>query len=238
MRFDKYGNGGIRVSVSEDTEVMPAKRHVPWKTALVVSVGGAVAAGSLVLFLSVLYDIANPLVAESPIYLTASASSSAEVSFQPAQPFRLRIPTIGVDAVIQSVGLSSAGDGAMGVPSNFTDVAWYNQGPRPGEVGSAVIDGHLDGKNVPRGVFIDLDRLVSGDLVSVVGATGSTMQFIVVKVKTYKYIDSAEDVFLGDTSRVRLNLITCAGTWLQGKNLFDKRTVVFTEYSTSTAEIL
>ena len=55
-------------------------------------------------------------------------------------PTRLRIPKINVDTVVESVGLTL--DDAMDVPKNYKHTAWYNGGPRPGQIGSAVINGH------------------------------------------------------------------------------------------------
>lgn len=58
-----------------------------------------------------------------------------------ASPVRLKIPKINIDAAIESVGLTP--EGAMDVPKSHTNVAWFNLGPRPGEQGSAVINGHF-----------------------------------------------------------------------------------------------
>jgi hypothetical protein len=60
-------------------------------------------------------------------------------------PVRLKIPSIGVDARIKPVGLTA--DGAMDVPAGPADVAWFDLGPRPGEIGSAVVAGHYWGWN-------------------------------------------------------------------------------------------
>jgi LPXTG-site transpeptidase (sortase) family protein len=117
----------------------------------------------------------------------------------------------------------------MGIPTNFTDVGWYTGGPLPGMPGSAVIDGHLDGKNVREAVFYDLDKLAIGDLVEVADNQGQTLQFRVVATKIYDYDAITTDIFSGDTATSRLNLITCSGTWLKGEKLYDKRIVVFTE---------
>ncbi len=117
----------------------------------------------------------------------------------------------------------------MAVPSNFTDVAWYNKGPNPGMEGSAVLAGHLDGKNVPKAVFYDLHTLTQGDIVEVIDDAGNLIQFEVRLVKTFEYNDPTEEIFLAVGDRPRLNLITCAGDWLKGERLYNKRTVVFTE---------
>src|SRR5579875_2441204 len=61
-----------------------------------------------------------------------------------AVPNRLRIPTIGLDARVESVGVTA--QGTMGVPTDPQDVGWYAPGVRPGESGDAVdvdlSDGH------------------------------------------------------------------------------------------------
>ncbi len=121
------------------------------------------------------------------------------------------------------------GDGAMGIPTNFTDVAWYNGGPVPGMPGSAVIDGHLDGRNVKEAVFYRLGDLRPGDIVEVVDANGATSTFNVVRLADYSYNATTTDIFEGDLLKARLNLITCAGDWIKGQGIYDKRVVVFTE---------
>lgn len=145
------------------------------------------------------------------------------------KPVKLIIPAIEVNAAIQSVGLSETGNGEMGVPTNLVDVAWYNQGPLPGMPGSAVIDGHMNGINVTKAVFYDLRKLKLGDLVTVVNQGGKTLRFQVVNIKTYNYNDATNEVFAGDATKARLNLITCAGSWVKNQETYNKRIVVFTE---------
>lgn len=147
----------------------------------------------------------------------------------PDLPVRLVIPAIGVDANIQYVGLDPEGTGEMDVPSNFTDVGWYKLGIRPGMIGSAVIAGHFNGKEIPEAVFYDLDTLQVGDKVVVMGAEQVLDIFQVVKIKTFNYADSAEEVFVSTDGKVRLNLITCGGDWLSDVDMYDTRIVVFTE---------
>jgi len=159
---------------------------------------------------------------------STSTSGGLGSSFEaPHRPVRLVIPAIKVDAVVQSVGILE--NGSMGIPTNFTDVAWYNKGSIPGAPGSAVIAGHLDGKNVPQAVFYNLSNLASGDLVEVIDQRGEVLRFAVVVVKTYDHNDSASEVFSSDASRVRLNLITCGGVWDKTQKIYTKRIVVFTE---------
>lgn len=149
----------------------------------------------------------------------------------PAAPDRLIVPKIGVDASVQSVGLSWTGNGNLGVPTNFTDVAWYNQGPFPGAPGTAVIDGHLDGRNVPEAVFYRLGQLQPGDTVYVKERNGDVISFVVTGVKHYPYNtpDTSAIFTSAGMPGSYLNLITCAGDWLPSKRLYNERVVVFTK---------
>lgn len=144
-------------------------------------------------------------------------------------PDQLVIPSIGVSTHIESVGLHWRGDGTMGIPSNFTNVAWYNGGPAPGKPGSAVIAGHLDGANTPEAVFYDLDKLKPGDIVEVKDQGGAMMQFKVVRTTLYDYKAPTTEIFISDASKARLNIITCAGVWDPIKKIYSQRLVVFTE---------
>jgi LPXTG-site transpeptidase (sortase) family protein len=203
-----------------------------WKKAILLSFGVGLLSAGLSVFLQVKSQTIQGLQASN----TQSAPTTTipviglGSSFEmPGRPLRLVIPAIGVDATIQSVGLFWSGNGEMGIPTNFTDVAWYNGGPRPGAPGSAVIDGHLDGKNVKEAVFYNLGKLKPGDLVDVIDASGTTLQFQVIRLATYDYNATTTDIFSGDDSKARLNLITCAGDWIKSQNLYNQRVVVFTE---------
>jgi len=213
----------------------PSQETFSWRTAILISFGVGLLVAGLSVFLQAQGVTVSALSSElpAPIVATSTPSGSASAYEIPGKPSRLIIPSIGVDANIQSVGLYWRGDGTMGIPTNFTDVAWYNGGPRPGEPGSAVIDGHLDGRDVKEAVFYNLGKLQTGDIVEVVDVAGKKFDFKVVDVKTYDYNAPTADIFSHDTSTSRLNLITCAGDWDKTQGLYNKRVVVFTELVTS-----
>ncbi len=200
---------------------------------ILLSLGtGLLIAGLLVVFQSRVQTVKGSVVEASRLIEEVTSSIGLGSSFEiPDEPARLRIPSIGVDANIQSVGLLK--NGSMGIPTNFTDVAWYNRGVRPGVPGNAVIDGHFDGRKVPRAVFYSLGDLKPGDLVEVVDQRGKTFRFQVVSSKTYKYKDPTDEIFSGDASKARLNLITCAGDWIKSEKSYSQRIVVFTELLTT-----
>lgn len=207
-------------------------KRFSWKTAILLSLGVGLLSAGLSVFLQARSETIPGIPPGNVQSVAAMAPSVLGLgsSFEtPGKPVRLVIPAIGVDAAIQSVGLFWNGNGEMGIPTNFTDVAWYNGGPRPGMPGNAVIDGHLDGKYIRRAVFYNLGNLKPGNLVEVIDASGTTLQFRVVRLATYDYNATTTDVFAGDASKAGLNLITCGGSWIKSQKLYDKRVVVFTE---------
>lgn len=134
------------------------------------------------------------------------AAASDGVTAAPAPPVRLKIPRLGIDASVEQVGLTS--DGAMDVPKNYDNVAWYAPGVRPGQQGNAVISGHVDSVSGPA-VFWDLKELTAGDEVIVVGDDGTERRFVVRGWETYKATDAPLERIFGPTETIALNLITC-----------------------------
>src|ERR1035437_4338340 len=132
----------------------------------------------------------------------AKSMASADQAISKVLPVRLKIPTINVDAAIEPVGLTP--EGAMGVPEGPADVAWFNLGTRPGENGSAVIDGHSGWKDGIPAVFDNLNKLHVGDKVLVMDGRGVTFTFVVRKVRTYDPKADASDVFISNDGKAHL----------------------------------
>ncbi len=153
--------------------------------------------------------------------------NAPEPANPPGLPVRLLIPKIGVDANVQQVGITA---GRLGIPSNFTDVAWYKMGPRPGAVGSAVIDGHLDNAKDARAVFMNLSDLKAGDDIYVKDAAGQTFHFRVIESDVYDYNSAPlAKIFSQNDGRAHLNLITCDGVWNEKTKNYSSRLVIYSE---------
>ncbi len=144
------------------------------------------------------------------------------------KPTHLSIPSIAVDAKVQLVGLTASG--AMGIPTNFTDVGWYKYGVVPGEVGSAVIDGHVDNALGFKGVFKYLANVKVGEDVFMTDVSGAQHRFVVREVTSYPYDEvPAGDIF-HESDRRLIRLITCGGKWIKSAKTYDTRVVVTAEY--------
>jgi LPXTG-site transpeptidase (sortase) family protein len=141
-------------------------------------------------------------------------------------PARLIIPSIGVDADIQHVGITKSGN--MAVPSNFSDVGWYRYGTVPGDFGSAVVAGHVDNGLGLAGVFKRLDQTRVGDDVYLESERGIRLHYIVSAIESYPYDAVPVETLFNRADTSRLNLVSCEGSWIATKKTYDTRIVVYT----------
>lgn len=142
-------------------------------------------------------------------------------------PTRLKIPRINVDADFVYVGLTP--DGTMDSPKEPLDVAWFKSGPRPGEIGSAVIAGHFGWKEGKKAVFDNLQELRKGDKLQVEDEKGRVITFVVRELRRYGEHDDASEVFGSSDGKAHLNLVTCQGVWNKKQKSYSERLVVFTD---------
>lgn len=162
----------------------------------------------------------------TPINDVIQTPNNSSNNFSEVIPVKIKIPIIGIDANTQLIDAKE--NGVMGTPTNYYDVGWFKLGPKPGEKGNAIIIGHLDTRTSPNAVFFNLYKLKIGDEIIVENNNNTTLVFKVTESKTYKYDQSPEEVF-GQTEKKRLNLITCAGNWLEDKKMYEERLIVSAE---------
>ncbi len=186
---------------------------------------------SLALSLDFILHSSTALIIENVVVLPKQEQPSYGLPAWPVgRPMRLRIPGINVDSAVEYVGLTS--DGAMDVPKSQDDVAWFETGQRPGENGSAVIDGHYGRKDGKGSVFDDLYKLRKGDKLYIEDDKGVTTTFVVRESRRYNPNADALGVFSSNDGKSHLNLITCEGTWDKSAQQYSERLVVFTDKET------
>ena len=154
-----------------------------------------------------------------------AAPSTADPVPAPA-PVRLTIPAIGVDSELMPLGLRA--DGSLEVPPSGFPAGYYTGAPVPGELGPAVLAGHVDWDRRP-GVFVDLRVLAPGDTVRVARADGSTAVFRVTDVQQHAKDAFPTDQVYGDIDHAGLRLITCGGSFDSTARSYVDNIVVFAE---------
>lgn len=177
---------------------------------------------------TVLTEDTSPAATSSAVAgIITSKPKPAATATPSSYPVRLVVPDANVNAGVQYVGVKS--NGAMANPSNFTDVGWYKNGTIPGQIGSAVMAGHVDNALALSGVFKHLEDLKPGDDVYVTRKDGAKLHFRVDSVEYYNYKQAPNmRIFTSSDGKAHLNLITCAGTWLKSEKSYDQRLVVYT----------
>jgi hypothetical protein len=141
----------------------------------------------------------------------------------PAEPVRLVIPALGIDAPIRPVGVDN---GEMEVPPTAQVVAWYRFGPTPGHRGSAVLAAHVSWGG-ELGVFYHLRNLPPGAEIEVHFADSSVRRFYSVALTAYDKTNlPVEQIFAREGEPV-LTLITCGGNFNPSIRRFEQNVVVY-----------
>ncbi len=138
-------------------------------------------------------------------------------------PAGIEIPAIDVDADVVMLDLRGA---EPEVPSDFDDAGWYQQTRRPGEIGPAVIAGHIDSKAGPA-VFARLNELQPGDEIVVHGAGGESRTFVVTTDGQYSKDRLPAEVFGFDQPTPELRLITCGGVFDRSSGHYRDNFVIY-----------
>ncbi len=128
-------------------------------------------------------------------------------------PTRIDIAAIDVHAPIVAAGVDAQGAVAVPPLSQPYRTNWYEDGPSPGQAGSAVILGHVDSKKVGAAVFYNLGKLTKGSRINVTRSDGTVAVFEVTGVALYPKSKFPTNLVYGPTSTPGLRLITCGGSF-------------------------
>ncbi|MEU5787535.1 class F sortase [Micromonospora purpureochromogenes] len=144
-----------------------------------------------------------------------------------SDPGTISIPRIGVDAEIMTLGTNP--DGTVQVPplDQAQRAGWYSPGPSPGEVGNAVIVGHVDSAKLGPAVFFELGALQQGDTITVTRADGVKATFAVDEVRSYPKVSFPTELVYGPNDKPALRVVTCGGEFDQAAGSYPDNIVVF-----------
>jgi hypothetical protein len=114
----------------------------------------------------------------------------------------------------------------MEVPPAADPVGWYAGSPTPGELGPAVLAGHVDWAGEP-GAFAGLGGLLPGESVVVQRADGTVATFTVDRVEEHGKDDFPTDRVYGDLDHAGLRLVTCGGDFDRDSGDYPDNVIVF-----------
>jgi Sortase domain len=149
-------------------------------------------------------------------------------------PVTVTIPTIGVQSKLLDLGRNK--DGTMEVPdltTSASEAAWYRYSVTPGQIGTAVIEGHVDSYQGPA-VFFRLGALRPGNHINVTLADGITAVFRVTGVREYAKDKYPANTIYAPANYAALRLITCGGDFDPATGRYLSSVVVFASLASSS----
>lgn len=160
------------------------------------------------------------------------ASAPQPLVLPASKPVSLRIPSIGVDAPVDMLGLNA--DGTVQVPAQPMHAGWYADSPSPGQLGAAVLLGHVDFHTTGPAVFYSLGSLNPGAAITVVRQDGTGATFTVTAVREYPKSDfPTAEVYYAPGDSAQLRLVTC-GSWDPDLHAYTGNTVAFATLTSVT----
>jgi Sortase domain len=169
---------------------------------------------------------------------TVGPAVAKEPSLRRSPPVSVAIPAIGVQSALLRLGLNP--DGTIQVPDLSTsadEAAWYKYSVTPGQIGTAVIEGHVDSRVGPA-VFFRLGALHPGDHIDVTLADGMTAVFRVTGVREYTKENFPTKMIYGPTNYAALRVVTCGGTFDYATGHYLSSVVVFASLVSSGRSVM
>ncbi|HEV7727337.1 MAG: Peptidase sortase [Modestobacter sp.] len=168
--------------------------------------------------------VSAPVPAPDPARISITEPASPVIQLPASEPVRVQIPVLGVTSRVMDLGLER--DGSMEVPPGAYPVGWYDRSPTPGQLGPAVLAGHVDWGGDP-GAFYGLRELLPGDEIVVSRADGTVATFRVERVEEHAKDDFPTDEVYGDIDHAGLRLITCGGSFDEDSGDYRANVIVY-----------
>ena len=134
------------------------------------------------------------------------------------------IPAIGVSSDIELLTLDSTG--ALLPPVDFNRAGWYSGGVIPGQIGPAIIAGHIDSITAPA-VFANLHKMTPGMKILVSLSNGTVLTFAADRSQVAPKTQFPSSSVYGTVPTPQLRVITCDGTFNPATGHYDDNLVVF-----------
>lgn len=184
---------------------------------------------SIILGGVVLRTLSSKKVENTPVHSSVSLVMPTVVptKVEELPPSSIRIPKLNVSAAVERIGVDATG--RLGVPAGEQNAGWLSTGPKPGEEGSALMDGHYDLTTGAPGVFYSIHTLQPGDIIEVRTVEEKLLTFRVTDLVSYPSETFPFDQVLAPTHKKRLLIITCAGLWDAVRHEYPERLLVTSE---------
>ena len=179
----------------------------------------------LLIGLAFLYSPRLMKTVEAPDATRAATTTIEGTAMKRSEPTRIIIPKIKLEAPF-SDSLGRASSGEVEVPKDYVSVGYYKNGPTPGQLGPAVVLGHVDSYKGPA-VFFSLGQLAVGDEITIERADDTTVTFAVTEMERNSQSDFPTAKVYSNLNYAGLRLITCTGIFDKGKQRYSHNLIVY-----------
>lgn len=169
------------------------------------------------------------------IVIPATPTTEAPPAVPRVAPASIDIPKIKVHSTLIPTGLNPDNTLAAADVKHPQQASYYcvedlqkicSSGVLPGQVGPAVILGHIDGAK-QQGIFYYLNKLQIGDTVTITLKDGTVLTFQVYRIRQDSKTMFPTQVVYQPTSVPEIRLITCTGAWVGGNMGYGDNLIVF-----------
>jgi len=165
-----------------------------------------------------------PVTRRTPSSAPSNLRTSRVHALAASPPTAIDVPAIGVHGSLIHLDLNS--DKTVQVPTDYRQAGWYDRSPMPGEVGPAIILGHIDSYQGP-GVFFRLADLRPGNTIVVHRAAGAPATFTVEAIRRYPKDHFPSAKVYGPVGYAGLRLISCGGAFDSAARSYADNIVVY-----------
>jgi len=140
-------------------------------------------------------------------------------------PVRIQVSRLSIDAPIDPLALDSTTNELA--PPGYGRAGWYQAGPRPGQAGRAIVEGHRTDPGGGNDIFAALGTAQSGDTIVLTTGGGKKVRFVVRSVESFDTSALPTDRLFGSDGTAQLRVIAPSGD-VSGKS-YQQDLVVFAD---------
>jgi hypothetical protein len=160
---------------------------------------------------------------------TATASPLVVAMSDATRPTRIRIPAISAESSLtKTVGVDAANVIQVPDVAHPEQAAWYRYSVVPGQLGPAVIVGHINGGG-HQGVFAHLAEVKPGDTAEVTLSNHKVLTFTVQATALPAKTAFPTQAVYGDTRTAALRLLSCGGRLDRAHHRYLDQVIVFAD---------
>jgi LPXTG-site transpeptidase (sortase) family protein len=171
------------------------------------------------------YRQAHAVSSQAPVVAPSISANNSVIDNTNYIPKTLTITKLGINASIESVATTTSG--AMGVPSNIWNAAWYNKSAKPGQPGAVFVDGHSS--STDGALFGKLNTLAKGDIINVTRNDDIVINYKIVSINVVNRNDVNMSSMLKPYGSAKngLNILSCEGKWIPSEETLENRVLVY-----------